>query len=504
MTKFLNKNLLRLKGLLIFTTALFPFTIAALLLLRRFGKNIPDNLPYLLLILVFFAGLIFIISIFRKFKNIPTKYRYLGILAFLALATIVPRLWAIGFFQTPPASDFYVAFKVAKEWASGPSLSPQHFFFQHWGVYTLFLAKSFILFGKTLFVARALNIFAAVVTTFALFFVVKKITGKTEIGFTGATVLALWPSYVAYSNILSGEHLFIMFFTLSLLPLSCAIGKEKPNYKNILLFGVLLALANLFKETNIITLPISLFVFAIRLLPIQDLKKYLLRLAIIMLIIFSASTAVTIIAHHAVSIYAKGPINYHKTGYFFATGLNFETSGRYNERIANKYVDPLKKALEEGILTDEAYKKSDQELTQATIENVKENKQLLPALFVKKIYTVWSSEEEINNWHYESFQLMGVETDLDNLKEGTKKYNLLSNSYFFTMCLFALLGLWSLFKSKENQNSVTLFTVLFILGFSTALIFIEVLTRYRSILYPSIAILAAYGVAYSRTVFTKI
>lgn len=493
MTKFLNKNLPHLERLLIFIAALFPFTITALLLLRRFGKNIPDNLPYLLLSFLFFLGLVFIARNFNKLEKIPSKYRYFGIITFLAFATILPRLWAIDFFQTPPASDFYVAFKVAKEWTSGPSLSPQHFFFQHWGVYTLFLAKSFILFGKTLFVAKALNIFTAVVTTFALFFVLKKITGKTEIGFVGATVLALWPSYVAYSNILSGEHLFIMFFTLALLPLTTAIEKGKPNYKKILLFGVLLTLANLFKETNIITLPISLFVFASQLLPVRNLKQYLLRLTLIMLIVFFTSAAVTKIAHGAVSIYAKGPINYYKTGYFFATGLNFETGGRYDEKTANKYVDPLKKALGEGSLTDEVYKKSDQELTQATIENIKENKNLLPMLFVKKIYTVWSSEEEINNWHYESFQLMGVETDLENLREGTRKYNLLSNSYFFFICIFTLLGLRSLFKSKEG-NSVILFTVLFILGFSTALTFIEVLTRYRSILYPVIAILTAVGI----------
>lgn len=469
---------------------IFPLGLSFLLVLRKLFKVSP---LISLSLFVLFLGL-FILIISKVKFSLNSKKTNLFMLIVLVFLTVFFRLEAIDTFQTPASADFYLAFEAATKWLSGPNFSPQHFFFPHWGIYAVFLSKA-LLFGKTIYVAKVLNILAATISVLAVYFALKKSTGKTNLAFTGGLILAIWPSYVAYTNILSGENLFITFFSLALLALAYYFSSKphKKQYLAIFVFAIFLALANIFKETTIVTIPIALFVFSFSYL-LESLKPKELfnKIAITFSLLILASVIVTSASHKIVSYYAKGPANNSKTAYFIATGLSFQTNGRYNREIAKKYTDPLNQAVQEKNINQAVYKKSDNKIKNELITSLKQNYAELPKLFINKFYSVWASEEEINNWLYESYGPSPPSIVASNVKT----LNVVSNAFFAVIILSSLFGTTQLLREKSKINSVYFFSSLFTLGFALALLIIEMLTRYRTILYPALAIQAAFGLEY--------
>lgn len=514
MLTILKKNMAQILTIIIFGSVLvFPFSLSLLSQLFHLSQRGFSGLFSLLLGI---SLLFLVIFVYRKFDSLIPLEKYnknkinVFSIVFLVAITVLFRLLLINIFKTPPASDFYLAFEAAQRWVDGPSLSVQHFFFQHWGFYALFLSKFFVLFGKSVFVAKLANILCASIAVAAIYLTLYKITRNFKIGIMGGLLLSLWPSYAAYSNILSGEHFFIMFFCLMiylLLLIAFAI-QEEHYWKAIsltILFSIFFGLTNSFKETTIIMMPITLFTFPFLLLQREKvLKKAILKILLFVFVIIFGSFVTVKVLHMTVSHYAMGPVNNHKTWYFMMTGLNIETGGRYNAEIAKKYTEPLWQAALENRINDDIYKESDNEIKKMVINSIKRDHKEYPQFFIKKYYAVWASEEEINNWLYESYELMDKNADTMHVRERVAQYNFLSNMYFVFIIIAAVLGCLSLLKtSSKNINATFIFCGLFIFGFSFALLFIEILTRYRSILYPSITLFAALGIVYAKK-FLKI
>ena len=93
---------------------------------------------------------------------------------------------------------------------------------------------------------------------------------------------------------------------------------------------------------------------------------------------------------------------------------------------------------------------------------------------------------------------------LGQLKEAINKLNLLSNAFFLLVMMFATLGAgFILWKGNTNLTPDLYFSAILCLGFATVLLLIEILTRYRSILYPAITIQATYGLYFFSEYFRR-
>ncbi|MEI7690497.1 MAG: phospholipid carrier-dependent glycosyltransferase [bacterium] len=509
MRKFIEN--LKLSKIILVTLLFFPFLGSFILLFRRIANNLGLYLVPLIFVSMFFSLLFLVVYKANYFKRIfqyKKRRLLINILTgvFLFIVAFVFRLYLIKIFPSPPASDSFLAFEIAKKWVDGPSSSYQHFFFQHWGIYALALSKGFLLFGKSLLVAKTISVLAGSLSAVIIYAAVLKSTKKYGLALISGLLLAMWPSFALYSNFLSGEHCFILFFSLSLLSLAYTISYLKDGKKNnfylwVVIFSISLAIGNVFKEMTIITIPASILVFnwllsEKTLSPAKFKQRLATKMGVFFVIIF-CSFFVTSLSNLAVSYYAKGPINKHKTGFFIATGLNLENAGRYNSKIADEYTAPLLNALDKGYLSDKVYKVSNDAMMNKALQNASIEIKSLPKLFLQKFNTVWSNESEINNWNYDNYTLTKSSPDKESLRSYMARletFNRYSNVFLFFIVLLSMLGTVEILRSSKDLLTPTIyFSTLTIIGFSCALLIIEVLTRYRSVLYPAIAIMATYG-----------
>ncbi len=498
----------KVKSIIFALSIVFPFGLSTVLLGRRvFVKEMPSSFLPLVIILFFF---LFLLTLQLKSEAILKRVKYekrkVFIIAssvlLIILITFIWRLILIKFFKTPPVTEFGIAFDMAKKWINGPSISPEHLFSPRWGIYTFVLSK-FLLLGSTLFIAKLSSVLAAAISAVFVFLCLLKSTKKFLLAFNGGLIMALWPSFAIYSNILSSEHFFIMFFSISLFCLVMAISYYRNHPKLffffVLLFGISLSFANSFKDITIISIPAAVIVFAYFTSNRSgQTKKYFRDLAIIVFILLLSMFSVGLIRNSLVSYYAIGPVNTSSSlGYFLATGLNLENAGRYNPTIGEPYVQKLRDDLHNNTLDKADYERADQKLIDYAIQEAKNNYEQYPILFIKKFYTVWSNEDEINNLNYDAYTLSKTAPEhmtLDYLKTTTNKINLFSNSYFMFLAIFSTFCALFIFIKKTKALTPELYlSSIICVGFAAILIVMEVLTRYRSILYPAITIQATFG-----------
>ncbi|MFA5197219.1 MAG: hypothetical protein WC437_02230 [Patescibacteria group bacterium] len=472
--------------------------------------------PFLLAIIFF----VVLLTLQIKSEQILNKIGYekhkttLNLLAILFLVSLTV-LWRILFiykFKTPQVTEFGIAFDMAKKWITGPFLSPEHLFSPRWGIYTLVLSK-FLLLGKSLFIAKMSSVLAAAVSVTFIFLCLLKSTNKYFVAFIGGLLLALWPSFAIYSNILTSEHFFIMFFSISLFCLTYAISNYKSNrrlfFLFVFLFSIFISFANSFKDIAIISIPAAIIVFAYFVSKnVDNIKNKITNIILIGIILTSSMFIIGIARNSLVSYYAMGPVNESSFGYFLATGLNIENAGRYNTNIGEPAVQQLRNDLNNKKLSNEAYKQSDKKLMSFAIQEVKKDYKQLPMLFIKKFYTVWSNEDEINNLNYDAYTLSNsvpINMTSDQLKESLKELNLYSNSFFLLMMIFATLSVVFVVWNKAVTLTPDLyFSTILCVGFAAVLLLIEVLTRYRSVLYPAITIQAVFGIYFSSDYLKRI
>ncbi|MEI7615181.1 MAG: hypothetical protein WCJ54_00600, partial [Actinomycetota bacterium] len=228
----LTRSLTIFPAVILTTLSVFPLSVSFLFLGRKALINFLAYLPYLVIIILIFSCFLLLIKYSKKIEkriNYTKNFLLINSLSGLGLVllTILIRYALIYYFPAPAASDSLLALQIAGKWILGPVLSPQHFFFQHWGIYALALSKVFSVFGNSIFVAKSISACAAAITAVVTYFVLLKTTRKFGTALAGGLLISLWPSYALYVNFLSGEHLFIMFFSLAVLALVFADEKYK-------------------------------------------------------------------------------------------------------------------------------------------------------------------------------------------------------------------------------------------------------------------------------------
>ncbi len=471
-----------------------------------------DIVGYLPFMAIYGLVLSLVVFLNFKYRDISSSVFYkkrqnlinLSICLLLVLTAVLFRIYLINEYPAPPVNDAIIAFDAARSWVSGPSYSLAEFVSQHWGIYAVLLSFVFKIFGSTLVIAKSVSVFAAAVSVAAIFYALLIKTKKLLLAATGAFLVAAWPSFALYVNFLSGDHVFVMFFSLAILALilvekSIADNAYKKYFGYLLLFSVLISIAGVFKEMNIITIPAAIITIVYLITNIKNITLSKLKLSIVtILIIIAVAFGITAASNSIVSYYAMGPVNTHKLGYFIATGLNNETGGRYNEKIAKSFLDPIKLSAENNRLDESVYREVDSQMFNIAKNEITNNLDKMPMLLVKKINTVWSNEDEINNWNYDAYTLTDtkpVAYSMEELRDKLSIFNIASNSFMLFIMVLAFLGIWSFILKKQSMSSDIIFISFVVVGFSVSLVIIEVMTRYRSILYVSIAVLATYGVS---------
>jgi len=112
--------------------------------------------------------------------------------------------------------------------------------------YAAFLGIIFFLFGKSIVLIRILNSIFGSLTCVLIYLIGKKIF-SIEVGKISAVLLCFYPYLLAYTGDLLSETFFAFLISLSIF--SLLILAETPNFKNVVILGIVWGITALIKST---------------------------------------------------------------------------------------------------------------------------------------------------------------------------------------------------------------------------------------------------------------
>jgi 4-amino-4-deoxy-L-arabinose transferase-like glycosyltransferase len=155
----------------------------------------------------------------------------------VALGAVLRWRW-IQQVDTQPVADFHWYFERAKELVKGDGYAVDGEPTSYWPVgYPLALSGLFSLTGVSLNAAKILNLLLTLSAVPLTFLLSLRLIGSRTAALIAATLIAVHPSFVAYSSILASEPLFVALILTGSLVLLKARGSVKLLVLGGLIFG---------------------------------------------------------------------------------------------------------------------------------------------------------------------------------------------------------------------------------------------------------------------------
>lgn len=394
------------------------------------------------------------------------KKLYIFIL--LAIAFGVRLVWILKVDSTVK-SDFALMYQSAIQAAKGDYSFGQIAYYQAWVYqlgFTMYEALVIKIFGNNMFILKLLNVLYSVGTTVLVYKIAARVFNESAGKIAGIVYATYMPSVIMCS-VLTNQHLATFLFYLGFYLL---VSEKKIKFAWIYI-GILLALADIMRPLgSLVLLAVGIFLFLTNV--IGGNKKQILATVKS----FAGIVVIYFLVHMLISQLfismdvTKYPISNRDPLWKFVLGLNHETTGRYSDQDAS-YVGhfPIGK-----------------ERNTAELNLIKEriaDKHQLWELIQNKFALMWGGKDDSVFW--------SAWKNIDRLTE-LQMYKL-ERVMFISIVFYAAISLISLLKHKAKNNAYILF-VLLILGYVSIHLFIEIQTRYRYFIIPSLVIIQSYGI----------
>ena len=436
----------------------------------------------------------------------------------LFFLTLAVRLFWLTLLDTVPISDFLQAHSVAQ--MSGfpnvpfANLTPDQIYYKQfpsWGGWMLTLKVVYQFFGAKIWVGQVFNAIVSSATVVLIYATVKKMIYSRRPAIIAALIFAFWPSMIIYTGVLTGEHSANFACVLSLFFLSSAQQYRDKNFKLAALFyglaGLSAGLLEMYKSVSAILVVAFLIaeLFCYWLPDLVSLVKRELRFAEFFK--KSATFGVVFVLSYVLFIQTF----FWGLGTFVGTkiepltyaslymGLDVETNGQYSLETT---------MLREKMITD--YQDMDRvnnEFKAMLGKRIARDYKQYPELFKNKLEIAWA------NYLPETFLFMFASTNRGSTPEEaiyyqqfynkvTKIVGDLSAHFYYVVMFFAAVASLA-YISRKNNYSI-FYCSLYVFGFATVLLFSEVQSRYKSVTYAFLSILAAIGLFLTYSLAEKI
>jgi hypothetical protein len=416
-------------------------------------------------ILVLLSAMILVLLAAHALTRWLTKAQFLFVLILIAIGL---RLAWILYINTPPISDFMDMRNAALKAANGDFSFGHNEYFSRWvyllgfTMYEAFLTK---LFGDSLMVLKLFNIVFNVGTAVVIYFAASKVFNEF-CGRIAALLYAIYVPNIIMCSVLTNQHLSTFLFALGCL-LAIRGGLSTKYYW--IWIGILFALGNMIRPLGIFFV-IGVVIFGLisilLLTAIGERRRILVRIVGVAAVYFIAAQTISY------AFISSGLTNYpfksQEPYWKFMVGLNQKTVGGWSQEDTD-YVLQYKLGTERNNAELNQFK---QRLQDPGLMN----------LLSKKFTTMWGSEDSSVMWSLWEIN----KPDLARLLTQTEKI------IYTAMSVFALASLIALFW-KNNYPTHTLFLILLI-GYAAVHIIIEIQTRYRFDILPSLMIIQSFGI----------
>ena len=406
------------------------------------------------------------------------------------LCLIINGMWVL-VFQPEQAPDYQTFFKAASDLASRTPLSGKDYLamFPHILGYASFLSIFLRAFGISTQVAAIINVVLTTGTGILLYLLsLRWIGGRTAAAF----VLLLWiicPSKLLYNTMTLSEPYYTFLLMLFVLLASAVFDQnsakvkeqnrvkehkpEAPASLTVLigaLCGVILALVNTARPVGVIPI-IAFLIWSIFLTDRKQQKtnnKSMGIYVLVLLVVYFATGRVW--NTYAANLLDQEPPSV--PGYSIYVGFNLDTQGAYAdedmELLQSRYFGEY----------DRNARLTQQSMLQSAKERIEAAKKSVPNLMLHKLGILLGHDE--GGAFYSGESLSGGEY---------KIWCVLSNIWYYFICIFAVVGSYDLLKYKR-KDCIWL-APLCIIGIILAQLLVEVAARYHYCIIPLLLLLSA-------------
>lgn len=365
--------------------------------------------------------------------------------------------------------------------------------FPNWAIYVKLIHCLNIHFGAVPLTGIMWNVIASTASVVMLYLIVLLASKQNVLAILSALLFSINPFYLYYEILLSPDFTFIFLCLGALLIFVSAWRLTKKLWIRVpaaFLFGMTLAFSSFFKSIDKVLIIALVIVLILRWIArgrfTKEWAKKWVVLAAAFIIGYGGMMSC---GYHYIDNYVGGNSNRDVSPYFINVGLNAEHGGQWSQETLDVYL---------GLIRDYDY--------DFEIVNEKMNEHL-DGVIAEQNRLVRSGEEPDLWKDFLEYKLRktwgnneGIRFIMNTINQDNPLYGMAFYEAYlpviqaFTVVTGFLMFLGGVGALITRERKTVMVAALMVFGFALMLLLSEVQPRYKAVVYPFMAVVAAYGV----------
>lgn len=365
--------------------------------------------------------------------------------------------------------------------------------FPNWALYVKLIHCLNVHFGAVPLTGIMWNVIASTASVVMVYLIVYLASGKDVLAILSALLFSINPFYLYYEILLSPDFTFIFLCLTALLVFVMAWRFTKSIWIRLpaaLVIGVTLALSSFFKSVDKVLIIALLIVFILQFIARGRLtKERAVKWAAIAAVFVIGYSATMNYSYHYIDNYVSGNSNRDVSPYFLNVGLNAEHGGQWSQEVLDVYLGLIRDYdYDFEIINEKMNEHLDEVLEeQKQLVSSGENPDLWKDFMEYKLRKAWGNNEGLR------FVMNTIHKD--NPLAGMAFYEeYLPVVQAFTVVTGFLMFLGGIGALITRERKTVMVAALMVFGFALLLLLSEVQPRYKTVVYPFMAVVSAYGI----------
>jgi len=365
--------------------------------------------------------------------------------------------------------------------------------FPNWALYVKLIHCLNVHFGAVPLTGIMWNAIASTASVVLVYLIVYLASGKDVLAILSALLFSINPFYLYYEILLSPDFTFIFLCLGALLVFVSAWRFTKSIWIRLpaaLVFGVTLALSSFFKSVDKVLIIALIIVLILQWIARgRFTKERAMKWAAIAAVFIVGYSATMSYSYNYIDNYVSGNSNRDVSPYFLNVGLNAEHGGQWSQEVLDVYLGLIREYDYDFDIINEKMKDHLDEVIEAQKLQVAsgENPDLWTDFMEYKLRKAWGNNEGLR------FVMNTI--NKENPLAGMAFYEeYLPVVQAFTVATGFLMFLGGIGGLLTRERKTVMVSALMVFGFALLLLLSEVQPRYKTVVYPFMAVVSAYGI----------
>jgi len=365
--------------------------------------------------------------------------------------------------------------------------------FPNWALYVKLIHCLNVHFGAVPLTGIMWNAIASTASVVLVYLIVYLASGKDVLAILSALLFSINPFYLYYEILLSPDFTFIFLCLGALLVFVSAWRFTKSIWIRLpaaLVFGVTLALSSFFKSVDKVLIIALMIVLILQWIARgRFTKERAMKWAAIAAVFIVGYSATMSYSYNYIDNYVSGNSNRDVSPYFLNVGLNAEHGGQWSQEVLDVYLGLIREYDYDFDIINEKMKDHLDEVIEAQKLQVAsgENPDLWTDFMEYKLRKAWGNNEGLR------FVMNTI--NKENPLAGMAFYEeYLPVVQAFTVATGFLMFLGGIGGLLTRERKTVMVSALMVFGFALLLLLSEVQPRYKTVVYPFMAVVSAYGI----------